>query len=1140
MVLGWGSRSRHLAADAAAGLSSASASAPASPADTPSLSLLGSLTPGPATAAPTQSQARTLLAGLPLMFEPNQGQANLDPADPRIKFVARGSGYSLMLGSEGAILNLTSRNPKSNPAPKDSSASDATASSTLRVESLRMKLAGASLNPSLTATDRLPSTSNYLLGNDPSKWQHNVPQFARVRYENIYPGINLAFYGNQGRLEYDFQVAPGSDPAQAQLEFDGAKRLQLQDGALLIEAQGGAVRLDAPRVYQQIDGRQQPVAGSFVLQANNRVGFAIGPYDHSRELVIDPVLSYSTYFGGTGDEHASQVAVDSLGNIYLAGSTTSANLPVQAGNFQGTLKGTQNVYIAKINPSNGVNGLIFVTYLGGDGIDTPAGVAVDGAGDPFVAGTTTSDNFPTSLTPYQSAPEAGSTGTQHVFVTELLNNADGVANSLYYSSYLSGSGDDIATGMAIDAKGYIYVTGTTTSVETLSSDQFPATNLPQALPFQNLSRSSGNAQFFVTKVNTNAPRAGSIAYSTYFGGGNFSTPTPIAVGGGIAVDTNGNIYFSGTTNFIYTGCQGCSTTDFPILNAYQPCLNQTPPVTVGTSPSCPNDTTSLSDAFVAKLNPNAAQGNQLQWSTYLGGSQSDSSTGVAVDSGAAFVYVVGTTNSPDVTVLSTFGSYQTCLDSPGVAAGTVCPVITAPGPTDAFVARFSNVVSSTTNTNLTLTYFSYLGGSGNDSGSAITVDSADGALITGSTQSTNFPVFPNPNSIQSQLNGTQDAFVARLNTAAVVGQTTTASWANYFGGSGVDEGTGITLDANQTVYVVGDTNSTDLQVSKPYEGYQGGYDAFVTQLGTASSLSITGVLSLGTNQTYISAGNQATFTYTLTNNGPDLANNITINDNIDPANTGVALTYVSAAATSGTCGGGSTSTNVTCSIQSLQSGSTATITIVLVPTASSSGGSATFNGGTVTVSGANNTVYAQTSVSGKMSDFSILAGPSSVVLAAAGDTATYQVLLTPNPVYGSSIALTCSGLPTGATCAFTTTPVTLVGSSPGSSTLNISTTARPVILPTTSLLSRHFYAMWLWVPGLALVGIGAGSDRRRRRMLGLFLLSLVFAMLLLQPACSSTPTQPPVSGTPAGVYSITVAGTSGSDAKNATVSMTVP
>ena len=154
-----------------------------------------------------------------------------------------------------------------------------------------------------------------------------VPQFARVRYENIYPGINLVFYGNQGRLEYDFQVAPGSDPAQAELEFKGAKGLELKDGALVIKGEGGSVQLEAPRVYQEIAGRQQAVEGSFVLRGANRAGFAIGSYDHSRELVIDPILSFSTYFGGSGDEHATSVAVDGGFNVYLAGSTTSPNLP---------------------------------------------------------------------------------------------------------------------------------------------------------------------------------------------------------------------------------------------------------------------------------------------------------------------------------------------------------------------------------------------------------------------------------------------------------------------------------------------------------------------------------------------------------------------------------------------------------------------------------------------------------------------------------------------------------------------------------------------------------------------------------------------------------------------------------------------
>jgi len=1142
MVLGWGSRSRHTAGANATGVRNR-AEVSASPLGM-AQSLRGEAKLGEAVYG-AHAQARSLFAGLPLMFEPNQGQANLDPTDRRAKFVARGSGYCLFLGSDGAILNLTSQSLSPHPSAKpDSSKSGSAksgsakheaAGSATRVESLQMKLARANPNATVTATDLLPSKSNYVLGDDPAKWRHDVPQFARVRYEDIYPGINLVFYGNQGQLEYDFQVSPGSDPAQAELEFNGAT-LELKNGALVMQGEGGSVRLDAPRLYQEIAGQKQQIEGSFVLRAANRVGFAVGPYDHSRELVIDPVLSFSTYFGGTGDEHATSVAVDGGGNIYLAGSTTSTTLPA-VGVYQTTLNGTQNVYIAKITPPLGVSPAIlqYVTYLGGEGTDSPAGIAVDAAGDPFVAGTTSSVHFPTTLTGYQTGPEAGSAGTQHVFVTAL----NPTAASLLYSSYLSGNGDDVASGMTIDSKGYIYVTGTTTSSDASSpSVQFPASTLPQALPYQNIPRAS--KQFFVTKVNTNAPRTGSITYSTYFGGGNFATTAPIAVGGGITVDTNGNIYFSGTTNFTYTGCQGCQTTDFPILNAYQPCLDQPASAQIVNPPTCSNTTTTAnSDAFVAKLNPNAAQGSQLQWSTYFGGSQTDSGTGVAIDSGAANVYLTGTTNSTDVTTLTTFAAYQHCLDAPTVAAGTTCPAITtSPAPNDAFVARLSNPATSTTVTNMSLTYFSYLGGSADEAGLAITVDTANGALLTGWTKSSDFPV--SVNNIQSQLLGPQNAFVARLNTAAVVGQTSTASWANYYGGSGTDEGTSITLDSNQTVYFAGDTNSLDLRVPEKLESYNGGFDAFVTQLGTAASLSISGTLTLGTNQTYISAGNQATFTYILTNGGPDLATNITVTDNFSPTITIVPLTFVSASATSGNCGGGSTGTSASCSIPTLQSGSTATITIVLTPTATTTGNAATFNGGSVLASAPNSITPATTTVSAQMSDYSITASPSNVTVPAAGDTATYQLQLTPHPVYGTNIALSCSGLPTGATCAFSTSSVTLISGSPAAPTLNITTTARPIVTPAASLATRHFYAIWLSVPGLALLGLGVGTDRRRRRMAGMLLFSILFLLLLLQPACSHSTTQTPVSGTPAGTYNITVTATAGSDTKNTVVSLTVP
>jgi uncharacterized repeat protein (TIGR01451 family) len=1149
-VLGWGSRSRQTAANVTArataiGISATQTSATA-PAATQGLPHAGS--------GELKSRARSLFAGLPLFFEPNLGQGHLDPADRRAKFVTRGPGYSLFLGPEGAILSTVSHSntdSKQRDSKKQNSAKrDA---SPVRVNSLQMKLAGANPNASLTAADLLPGKSNYFLGNDSAKWRRSVPQFARVRYENIYPGINLVFYGNQGRLEYDFQVAPGADPAQAEIEFNGAKQLQLKDGALVIRSEGDSVQLQAPRVYQEIAGQQQPVEGRFVLRGSNRAGFAIGPYDHSRELVIDPILSFATYFGGSGDELATSIAVDGSFNIYLTGSTTSPNLPTATGVFQPALAAgaTQNVYIAKITPPLGSPNAVldYVTYLGGDGTDTPVGISVDSAGDPYVAGTTSSSNFPTTATnAYQTTPEVPGT---HVFVTEMLSSA----TTLQYSSYLSGNGTDTASGMTIDASGNVYVTGTTTSSDVASTtDQFPASTLPQALPFQISPRAP--IQFFVTKVNTNAPRTGSIAYSTYFGGGNFIPPpapapqTPTVVGGGIAVDTNGNVYFTGTTNFIYTGT--ASSTDFPILNAYQPCLDLPSFASVTYPQTCTYSTTTPpqdSDAFVTKLNPNAPQGEQLLWSTYVGGTASDSGAQVALDTGAANVYLVGTTNSTDintsVATLNTSSAYQQCLDQPvNPATGVACtaPAGTPP-PNDAFVARLSNPTPSTTGvpTNVALNYFSFLGGSGNEAGQAITVDSASGAIVTGWTQSNNFPIFP-ASTIQSTLTGAQDAFMARLNTAAQLGQTN-GSWATYYGGGSTDgstvftAGTGVALDVNQNAYFAGDTNSATLQVNSALEpNNNGGYDAYVAQLQSVLSLSISGVLTLGTNQVFVDAGNQATFTYTITNNGPDAASNVTVVDDLSSTITGVPLNFVSASASAGTCGGGSTNTNVSCSLPTLQSGATATVTVVLTPTPYSNGIQANFNGGSVQVMGTGNNVLARTQVPAQMDDYTIAVNPANQSVP-AGQTGTYQVVLTPHPVYSSKVTLSCSNLPTGAACNFTNSPVTLLG--PGSSTLNITTTARPLIPPVTSLLTRHFYAVWLALPGLTLLGVGAGSNRRRRRILGIFLFCALFALLLLQPACSGSNTQLPVSGTPAGSYKVTVTAASGSDTKSSSITLNV-
>jgi len=412
---------------------------------------------------------------LPLTFEPNQGQT-----DARVKFQARGSGYGLYLTAQEAVLALQ----RSAADPRDSTA---------RTSAISMKLVGANSPAEPAGEIQLPGKSNYFIGNNPAQWHRDIPQFARVRYHDVYPGIDLVYYGNQGRLEYDFVVAPDSDPTQVALRFQGIATPTIDpQGDLVLPALGSALRLQAPRVYQKVGTERRPIASRFELRGpdKNEVGFEIGAYDRSQTLIIDPVLVYSTYLGGSGNEACSIIApitvegmsvpvpppgcpaitVDPASNAYVAGSTTSTNFPATTGEFQPDLApgATANVFIAKFSPTGS---LLFATYLGGNGTDYTGGVAVDSGFDILVAGTTSSSNFPTTNgatnTAFQTTPI---TSGKHVFVSKL----DPTGKILLYSTYLSGSGTDIATGLAVDQSGSnAYVTGTTTSTEVGTG--FPST-----------------------------------------------------------------------------------------------------------------------------------------------------------------------------------------------------------------------------------------------------------------------------------------------------------------------------------------------------------------------------------------------------------------------------------------------------------------------------------------------------------------------------------------------------------------------------------------------------------------------------------------------------------------------------------------
>ena len=1031
-----------------------------------------------------RSHIRAAYAQLPLIFEPNQGQS-----DAQVKFLARGDGYGLFLTANSAVLSLRqASNGKSRGAV------------------LGMDLVGTKGARAIAGVDLLPGSSSYFIGNDPSKWHTHIPQFAQVRYSAVYPGIDLIYYGRQGQLEYDFRVTPGSDPSQVKLHFSGAENLaRAANGDIVLSTPDGNVRLHAPEIYQQSGTTRQSIAGHYVLLGQNDVKFVVGAYDHSRELVIDPVLTYSTYLGGSGNEACSAIlgsatpvsgcpaiAVDAISNVYIASISNSTDFPNPTA--PPALIGTANVAISKINiAATGATQLVNSIFLGGNGTDIPAGIAVDSGFHVIVAGTTSSTNFPV-IQAYQSTPASPG---NHVFVTKI----DLAANSPLYSTYLSGNGVDTASGLALDGSGDIYVSGTTTSNDTPSqTDAFPAT----LGSFQSSAASLATNKFFFTKLNPFSSAVASVLYSTYFGGGNPSNG--VAIGGGIALDTGGDVYLTGGTNFLNT--QNNPGTDFPITNALQVCLDT--PVNPG-SGTCSVALTAT-DAFVAKFAPVAGSTNQftLNYSTYLGGTGDDVGFGVASDN-AGDAYVTGSTTSTDFVLPTITNPFQS-------ANG---------GASDAFVAKlspFSLVLGTTSTQAVTLDYFSYLGGSGTDVGLAINADNTGGAYVAGYTDSPNFPT---NNGVFTANAGGRDAFAARVDTTATTA-TTPSEFMTYLGGAGNDAATSIVRDTQGGTLVGGETFSSNFPTANPFQGSLAGTsDAFVSRLGPSVNLSMTGSAS----PTPVGIGNQVTFTYTITNHG-DALPGLTLTETYP--STGVS--NVTGSSSGGACGG--SSGTLVCSVGPLAgAGATTTVMVLMVPNTGGSLGTTA----SVTAPGCPTQFCASTQVTANVTDFGVAAQPPSATVI-AGQPATYQI--TVNPLLFSNlpnaVTLACSSsLPTGATCVFTNNPIsTLTG--PQTRTLVVNTTARTTTTTQNFRGGNLFYAMFLPLSGLVLVGacFGGADSRKRRLMIALFVCGL-FGTVFVQVGCGSSGSTTTVSGTPAGNYNITITATTGSASRSTVIALNV-
>mgnify|MGYP001389337330 CR=1 FL=1 len=685
---------------------------------------------------------------LPLGFEENRGQA-----DRSVRFLSRAGGHTVFLTDTEAVLLLPAPRTRIPEAP----AHDAV---------LRMALVGGRPDPRVTGLDPLPGVANYLIGNDPAKWRTGVPNWARVRFAGVYPGVDLVYHGdNPGRrLEYDFVVAPGADPRVIQLAIAGADRVRIDpSGDLVISVGGREVRFESPVVYQERDGTRTKVRGAYVLRDRARVAFRIGAYDRTRPLVIDPVLAYSTYLGGGGaDSGGAGIAVDAAGNAYLLGETNSTNFPVTAGAFD-SLKTTteRDAFVAKLNPSG--TAVVWATYLGGSGYgvwmdNIGDGIAVDASGNVFVVGRTASLDFPTTPGAYRTAkfsPDSSWEG----FLVKL--DAGGAA--LVYSTFLGGLANP--EGLAIDADGNAFVAGI----------EWQGTLPTTSGAFQRVR--GGGQDAFVMKVN---PEGTGVHYSTYLGGSGSDSAAAIAV------DDDGNAYVVG----------GTSSANFPVTPGAFDTVKD--PTVVGGYLNV--------DAFVAKLNPT---GSALVYSTFLGGSASEVSGigrpegGIALDaSGAA--YVTGVTQS---------ANFPT-------TPGALQPALWA--TYDTFVTKLSPDGSE-------LAYSTYLGGGMGSSEPAggIVVDGNGIPYVTGYRSGYGTAGFPLVSPLPQGSSG-YGIFVSRLNATG-----TRLFWSTFLSRSGTARvEPGIALDPEGAVYVSGTAGSgfttSSGAVQPAFAG--GNTDAFVVKL----------------------------------------------------------------------------------------------------------------------------------------------------------------------------------------------------------------------------------------------------------------------------------------------------------------------
>jgi Beta-propeller repeat len=1050
-------------------------------------------------AKPEMSRPRTALGArlasaygkLPLAFEPNRGQT-----DARVKFLARG-GYTLFLTKNAAVLDFPVASDQSKAAIKSGEAEKGVVlNSRLKVpiskkapqiadSVLQMRLVGVNPNAAVGGEDELPGKSNYFIGNDPKKWRTDVPQYARVKYSEIYPGVNLVYYGNQsGQLEYDFQVAPGADPSAITFEVAAERGSRDQNkacgkakpnpslhldanGDLLVKLAGGEVRFHKPVVYQTISDETRGnapkkfITGRYLLANGNLVRFAIANYDKSKPLVIDPVMLYSSYIGGSGYDQGSSIAVDGSGNAFLTGYTTSADFPVvnqipgACNGACGQGNGRDDAFVIKVNATG--TALVYSSYIGGTDYDLGHGVAVDGSGDAYLIGQTASTDFPV----VNQIPGACSTRCLG-FVTTINAAGDALVNSSLISA--------LPEAITLDSSDNLYLTG--------SADlpYFPIVNQIPGACNGTCATGGGPTNAFVTKINAGE---NALVYSSLIGGSGSNQSGMGDEGSSIAVDDSGNTYLTGST----------ASTNFPVVNQIPGACNE----------GCGNG--ALQNAFLTKVN---AAGSALVYSSYIGGGLGDGGNGVAVDS-SGNAYLAGSTSSTNFPVVNQIA---------GACNGKCGSDLVQ----NAFVTKVNAAGSA-------LIYSSRIGGSDYEIGYGIAVDGSGNAYLTGSTSSTDFPIvdqIPGACIGACSVEGAAvNAFITEVNAAgsALVNSS-------KIGGSFIDYALAIAMDSSGNAYLTGYTESTDFPRVKQIPGACNGTcgsgsaefpDVFVTKITSAPTpwVSLTPA-SLSFAEQLVGSTSPA--------------------GSVTLQNVGSGTLNISGIAITGTDSGDFTQTN-TCGA-TLAAGANCPISVTFMPAATGTPSAAL----TVTDDAPNSPESMQLNGVGTDLSFGAQTGGSTSETVTAGEVATYNLQASPSAGFTGDVSMTCSGAPMAAICNVSPPTVSVTGSSPVAFVVTVSTTARSFLLwdnlkqRNPGLLPEYLLVLLALITGLLL-----SMDRRRARGKRILAMLPAFALVVILFGCggNSNSSSSGGGGTPAGNYTIVVTGKAQGVVRTLSLSLTV-